>query len=148
MAVNNLHLQLQSAYKRNHSTESALLKVKNDILMNMDAQEVTLLILLDLSAAFETVNHGILLERLRSRFGVDETALEWFKSYLSGRLQRITVNGGTSATFPLDQGVPQGSCLGPVWVPFSLQCTQASCLRSSGNISQVYIAMQMTHSCT
>ena len=96
MTINNLHLKFPSAYKNNHSTESALLKVKNDILLNMDEQKVTLLVLLDLSSAFDTVNHQVLLERLRSRFGVTGTALDWFASYLSGRVQRISVNGGTS----------------------------------------------------
>ena len=62
MTINGLHLELQSAYKKHHSTESALLKVKNHILLNMDAQRVTLLVLLDLRAAFDTVRHDILLE--------------------------------------------------------------------------------------
>ena len=106
-------LLLQSAYKQNHSTESALLKVKNDILLNMEAQKVTLLVLLDLSAAFDTVRHDTLLYRLKSRFGVDGKALEWFASYLADRTQRVTVNDGLSSAFPLRQGVPQRSCLGP-----------------------------------
>ena len=104
----------QSAYKKHHSTESALLKVKNDILLNMDAQKVTLLVLLDLSAAFDTFRRDILLGRLRSRLGVTDQALNWFTSYLSDRAQRFSVNGGLSDTFPLAQGVPQGSCLGPL----------------------------------
>ena len=70
--------------------------------------------LLDLSSAFDTVNDQVLLDRLRSRFGVTGTALDWFASYLSGRVQRISVNGGTSDAFHLMQGVPQGSCLGPL----------------------------------
>ena len=74
MTTNNLHMPLQSAYKQNHSTESALLKIKNDILLNMEAQNVTLIVLLDLSAAFDTVRHEILLNRLNSRFGVDGKA--------------------------------------------------------------------------
>ena len=80
MTVSNLHLNFQSAYKKNHSTESALLKVKNDILMNilMNMDKVTLLVLLDLSSVFDTVNHQVLLERLRSRFGVTGTAFDWF----------------------------------------------------------------------
>lgn len=90
------------------------MKVKNDILMNMDEQKVTLLVLLDLSSAFDTVNHQVLLEPLRSRFGVTGTALDWFASYLSGRVQCISVNGGTSDAFHLNQGVPQVSCLGPL----------------------------------
>ena len=70
--------------------------------------------LLDLSSAFDTVNHQVLLERLGSRFGVTGTALNWFASYLSGRSQHISVNGGTSDAFHLNQGVPQCSCLGPL----------------------------------
>ena len=90
--------------------------MKNDILLNMDAQKVTLLVLLDLSAAFGTVRHDILLDRLRSRLGVTDQAPNWFTSYLSDRTQRVAVNVGLSDTFPLAQGVPQGSCLGPLLV--------------------------------
>ena len=114
MTTNYLHMPLQSAYKQNHSTESALLKVKDDILLNMEAQNITLLVLLDLSAAFDTVRHDTLLNRLKSRFGVDGKALEWFASYLADRTQRVTVNDGLSSAFPLRQGVPQRSCLGPL----------------------------------
>ena len=114
MTTNDLHMPLQSSYKQNHNTESALLKVKNDILLNMEAQKVTLLVLLDLSAAFDTVRHDTLLNRLKSRFGVDGKALEWFASYLADRTQRVTVNDGLSSAFPLRQGVPQESCLGPL----------------------------------
>ena len=105
MTINGLHLELQSADKKHHSTESALLKVKNDILLNMDAQKVTLLVLLDLSAAFDTVRHDILLDRLRSRLGVTDQALNWFTPYLSDRTQRVAVNGGLSDNFRLAQGV-------------------------------------------
>ena len=80
----------------------------------MEEQKVTLLVLLDLSAAFDTVRHDTLLNRLKSRFGVDGKALEWFASYLADRTQRVTVNDGLSSAFPLRQGVPQGSCLGPL----------------------------------
>ena len=111
MTTNKLHPLLQSAYKEHQSTESALLKVKNDILMDMDAKKVTLLVLLDLSAAFDTVQHDILLHRLHTAIGVSRKALEWFTSYLSGRSQQFTVNGGLLSSFPLKQGVPQGSCL-------------------------------------
>ena len=74
----------------------------------MEAQKVTLLVLLDLSAAFDTVRHDTLLNCL----GVDGKALEWFASYLADRTQRV--NDGLSSAFPLRQGVPQGSCLGPL----------------------------------
>ena len=114
MSSNDLHIPLQSAYKQNHSTGSALLKVKNDILLNMEAQKVTLLVLLDLSAAFDNVRHDTPLNRLKSRFGVDGKALEWFASYLADRTQRVTLNDGLSSAFRLRQGVPQESCLGPL----------------------------------
>lgn len=113
MMENDLYPILQSSYRKNHSTETALLKVKNDILLNMNKQHVTLLVLLDLSAAFDTVDHSILLSSL-NKLGLGNTALEWFNSYLSGRGQRISVRGCLSERFDLNCGVPQGSCLGPL----------------------------------
>ena len=74
----------------------------------MNQQHVTLLVLLDLSAAFETVDHSILLERLTKSFGISGKALEWFSSYLSGRSQRVTLDGGVSKVFMTTSGVPQG----------------------------------------
>ena len=88
-----LYPLLQFAYCRHHSTETALVKVANDILLNMNSQCVTLLVLLDLRAAFDTVDHGILLRRLNTSFGMHGKALEWFLSYLSGRSQRILFDG-------------------------------------------------------
>ena len=105
---------LQSAYCRYHSTETALLKVRNDILTNMNSQRVTLLVLLDLSAAFDTVDHRTLLKRLTSCFGVRGKVSEWFSLYLSGRSQRILFDRIKSDSFDVRFGVPQGSCLGPL----------------------------------
>ena len=82
--------------------------------MNMNKQHVTLLVLLELSAAFDTVNHDILLSRLQSNIGIGWSVLSWFESYLCGRSQRIFVNGSVSNKFHLHCGVPQGSCLGPL----------------------------------
>ena len=104
----------QSSYRPFHSTETALLKVQSDILSNMDNQEVTLLVLLDLSAAFDTIDRRIMLEILRSDFGVCGDALEWFRSYLSERKQHVIVDQQSSKIFNVNSGVPQGSCLGPV----------------------------------
>ena len=111
---NNLFLVFQSAYRQNHSTETALLKVMNDILLNMNNQCVTLLILLDLSAAFDTVNHDTMLRRLEYSFGIQGKALSKFASYLSGRTQRIMINESLSKPFKLECSVPQGSYLGPL----------------------------------
>jgi len=78
MKFHNLYPEAQSAYREFHSTETALLRVKNDILMNMNKKHVTLLVLLDLSAAFDTVDHSILLDRLHSSFGILGPVLSWF----------------------------------------------------------------------
>ena len=104
----------QSAYRPYHSTETALLKVQSDILMNMDKQRVTLLVMLDLSAAFDTIDHNILLQTLKEDAGINHTALQWFTSYLHNRTQQVRVAGMKSETFSLATGVPQGSCLSPV----------------------------------
>ena len=111
MLVNGLFPELQSAYHQHHSTETALLKVKNDLLMAMHKGQVTLLVLLDLSSAFDTVEHEILVERLRSTIGLGGKVLSWFESYLKGRSQQVSINGTLSKPFDLKCGVPQGSCL-------------------------------------
>ena len=111
MIKNNLFPQLQSAYRSHHNTETAALKVRNDLLMNMNKGHVSLLVLLDLSAAFDTVDHKILLKTLQMKLGVCGSALSWFKSYLEGRSQRICIKETLSQSFDLKWGVPQGSCL-------------------------------------
>ncbi|CAB4009259.1 Hypothetical predicted protein [Paramuricea clavata] len=114
MVDHGLYPPGQSSYRKNHSTETALLKVKNDLLMNMNKQHVSLLVFLDMSAAFDTVDHGIMIERLSSKLGFSGTAISWFQSYLFGRSQRVTVRGTVSDRFDVAYGVPRGSCLGPL----------------------------------
>ncbi len=114
LSVHHLHPGNQSAYREFHSAETALLRVKNDVLMNMNRQHVTLLVLLDLSAAFDTVDHVLLLQRLQLKFGLSGTVLKLFTSYLSQRTQRVTVGGVSSEKFNVEYGVPQGSCLAPL----------------------------------
>ena len=92
MLTNSLFLDMQSAYRKHHSTETKLLKAKNDIFFNMDKGHVTLLVLLDLSAAFDSVNHDILIHRFQSLVVLQGLALQWCRSYVSGRSQLITIN--------------------------------------------------------
>ncbi len=110
---NDLFDKNQSAYRPAHSTESALLCVHNDILQAMNKGQITLLVLLDLSAAFDTVDHSIFLNRLKSRIGIDGTALSWFQSYLTNRSQVVCINDAVSYPVTLTFGLPQGSVIGP-----------------------------------
>ena len=112
-ARNNLDIPLQSAYRQHHSTETALLKVHNDVLRALDRRECVFLVLLDLSAAFDTVDHCQLKSRLEQQFGVSHSVLLWLDSYLSNRKQAVTVRGIGSEKRTLKYGVPQGSVLGP-----------------------------------
>ena len=114
MTINSLYPELQSSYRQHHSTETALLKVTNDILLNVNSQQVTLMVLLDLSAALDTVNHDILLERLDKVIGMRGVTLKWFRCYLSDRCQQVCIDGSLSNQRHLNCGVPQGSCLGPL----------------------------------
>ena len=114
MTTNAIYPELQSSCRRFHSTETVLLKVTNDILMKVNSQEVTLLVMLDLSAAFDMVNHDILISPLHEEVGVSGLALEWFRSYLQNRTQRVAVDRTFSERFVLDHRVPHGSCLGPL----------------------------------
>ena len=114
MKKHDLYPSLESAYRENHSTETALLKVTNDILMEMNSQHAALLVLLDLSTAFDTIDHSVLLRRLQTSFGISGTPLDCFKSYLSARSQRVSITGALTDSLPLNWGVPQGSCLGPL----------------------------------
>ena len=110
---NDLLPRSQSAYRQFHSTETAVTKVYNDMLLAADNGQVTALCLLDLSAAFDTVDHDLLMLRLERQFGIHGVALEWFRSYLHGRSYRVIYGGSTSAMVYVVCSVPQGSVLGP-----------------------------------
>ncbi|KAK3520049.1 hypothetical protein QTP70_011969 [Hemibagrus guttatus] len=110
---NNLHDPNQSGFKAAHTTETALLAVTEKLHAARSAKLSSVLILLNLSAAFDTVNHKTLLSTLRS-LGICGTAWEWFASYLDGRSYQVTWKGLTSAPRRLSTGVPQGSVLGPL----------------------------------
>ena len=104
----------QSAYRRHHSTETALLRVHNDLVSDIGNKKMAVLLLLDLSSAFDTVDHQILLDRLQNRYGINANALAWFRAYLKDRSRYVSVMGSNSASVMLTTGVPQGSVLGPI----------------------------------
>uniref|UniRef100_A0A3P8PY01 Reverse transcriptase domain-containing protein n=1 Tax=Astatotilapia calliptera TaxID=8154 RepID=A0A3P8PY01_ASTCA len=104
----------QSGFRVNHSTETALLKVLNDLRCNWDAQKLSVLVLLDLSAAFDTVDHAILLNRLKYMVGLSGAVHNWFTSYLSDRSFMVSMDTCSSNIHKMTCGVPQGSVLGPV----------------------------------
>ena len=114
LSINNLHCPSQSAYRKNHSTETLLIRIWNDLLIASDEKNATVVMLLDLSAAFDTVDHALLLKILKCEIGLRGCALQWFKSFLTGRSQRIRLGHETSDEILIKFGVPQGSVLGPV----------------------------------
>ncbi len=113
-SLNFLLLDYQSAYHSHFSYETAIIKLHNDILWNMEKQSVTALIALDLSAAFDTVDHSILLSVLDRTYAVQDDALCWFQSYLDHWSCQVVINNIFSEPKYLPFSVPQGSCLGPM----------------------------------
>ena len=110
---NNFLNKFQSAYKSKHSTITALVEITDHIFKSLDKSEITLLVLLDYSKAFDCANHKLILAKLKS-FGFDNSALSWINSYLSSRSQQVTTEIGESSWITLLNGVPQGSILGPL----------------------------------
>ena len=144
--------RFQSAYRKFHSTETALLYIYNDLLMSINNKKVSALVLLDLSAAFDTIDHSILLTRLANNFGVTGTALSLLSSYLNGRSQSVSIGNTTSPSSPLITGVPQGSVLGPLL--FCLYTSPLSQIFSNSPVSyhlyaddtQLYISFNSSDS--
>ena len=127
MIANNLMDPMQSAYRKGHSTETTLLRVHNDIVSAVDKGHGVCLILLDLSAAFDTVDHSILLTFLREYVGLGGSVINLFESYVTGRTQCVSVEGVLGELNELVYGIPQGSVLGPIefciysFTPFLLE---------------------------
>ena len=109
-----LHNPFQSAYGHCHSTETALLRVKNYIAAILGRKCTTILVVLDLSAPFDSVVHELLMIRLEQSFGITDKTLAWLKSYISERYQNMVVGSAQSGGSVLTCGVQQGSVLGPI----------------------------------
>ena len=135
----------QSAYRSYHSTETALISVTNDIMCAVDQKKAVVLVLLDLSAAFDTIDHSILLNRLHKRYGITGTALSWFETYLTDRCQVIQLNGESSDEMRHQFDVPQGSVLGPLL--FTSYILLLS-VRLHVDTVLSYTCMLTTHKCT
>ena len=110
----NLIPSFQSAYRPKHSCETSMVKLVNDLLWSMERKEATAVAVIDLSAAFDMVNHNILIDLLHETFGIDDKALRWFQSYLENRFCKVKIGKDYSEKKSLDFSVPQGSCAGPV----------------------------------
>jgi len=140
----------QSAYRRHHSTETALLHILNDIYDQIDVGKGTLLVALELSAAFDTVEHSVLLARLEHSFGIHGETLMWIKSYLENRTQLVHYGTADSAVTNCACGVPQGSVLGPLLFVAYISST-ANVAANFGvshhqyaDDTQVYVALSRT----
>lgn len=111
--INDILSPFQSGFRKQHSTISAALKVINDITGALDNRKIYAALFIDLSKAFDTVDHCILVNSLVS-IGLSKHSVDWFANYLSGRTQSVRVAGSVSSFLPISKGVPQGSVLGPI----------------------------------
>ena len=121
LAENSLHNSSQFGYKKHHSCETMLLKLVDDILVGVDKKFGVVVLMVDLSAAFDTVDHSLLLNILEFKFHITGLALSWLRSFLTGRFQRVKIDGFLSNALLVSYGVPQGSILGPLL--FNLYCS-------------------------
>ena len=123
----------QSAYRKHHSTETALLKTVHDVYTASDSGSPTLLVSLDLSAAFDIVDHITLLNHLTHSFGISGPTIEWLRSYLCDRSFRVQCGTSCSSSVQCDMGVPQGSVLGPLL--FSIYTSPIAAIASNHQVS-------------
>ena len=113
--ANKTKEKYQSAYRKHYSTETALIRISNDLLHSMDKKQCSFLVLLDLSAAFDTVKHEILIRRLSDHFNIKDNALKWITSYLHKLSQFVAINHSRSVPVLQHCNVPQGSILEPTF---------------------------------
>ena len=138
--------KFQSGFRTNHSTETALLQIVNDLRCNMDAQKLSVLVLLDLSTAFDTVDHIILLKQTQKSSGPFWYCLKWFQSYLTDRQFYVSMDTCSSRTHKVKCGVPQGSILGPIlfnlnMLPLGDVVRRHGVRHSYADDTQLYIAV-------
>ena len=144
--LNSLHCPVQSGYRANHSCETLMVRMADDILKEVQKNNIVIVVLLDLSAAFDTIDHTILLKKLAKDFGIKDSALKWFSSYLSGRFFKVKVDDSLSDFLCLLFGVPQGSLLGPILFILYIKLLQEIARKYGLDIqlyaddSQLYIA--------
>ena len=113
IALNGLAEKMQCTYRQHHNIKTALTCVSNDILLPLDQGKAVVMVLLDLSTAFDTVDHATILSRLEHAFSIKGNALQWFRSYLNNIMQYTIISDASSPGIKLTCGVPQGSVLGP-----------------------------------
>ena len=123
----------QSTYTKYHSIETILLSLHDHLSTAIGHQQVSCLCLLDLTAVFDTIDHSILLHLLSFWFGITDSALTWFKTYLTSRSFSVLASGFASSPYPLSCDVPQGSVLGPIL--FNMYTTPLSTLISSQSLN-------------
>ena len=119
--VNKLTTEFQHAYREGHSTSTALTQMTDDWLRETDDKMIVGPVLLDFSAAFDIMDHRLLVEKCMC-YGFTPPAMIWIKSYLSNRTQRVFFNGSISNIIQVESGIPQGNCLGPFFQSLLTTC--------------------------
>ena len=139
----NLYNSCQSAYRPVHSTETALLKVLNDLFLSLNKGNISVLALLDFSLAFDTIDHPILVHLLHTDFGFTDTVIQWFSSYLTDRTHYVSLSNHCSAFTHVHSGVPLDSVLGLCFSP----CILSLCLPFLTHALSYIIHLLMTYNC-